>query len=301
MQSINLGQVTVARTVEYEGATRLPGTMFPDVPSDTWEDHRSWLAPDFWDSGSGLLLTCVQTWVLRSAGRTILIDTGIGDSKERPVTPAFHQLRSGYLGRLAAAGVKPEDVDVVVNTHLHADHVGWNTRLDNGHWVPTFPNAQYLFPRSDYDFWNPANSCRRRMEAANQHVFADSVEPVVRAGQAVLWEESHVIDENLRLVPAPGHTPGSSVVRLASGGERAVFVGDVLHNPVQVVAPDCNSCFCEDEDAARATRHRVLGQAAEDNSLVFPAHLRGERPGMLVERSGSAFTVRSWAALAATT
>ncbi|MET8629340.1 MBL fold metallo-hydrolase [Kitasatospora sp. NPDC004669] len=300
MQSITLGDVNVARVIEYEGTTRAPEAMFTDVAPQAWEEHRSWLAPDYWDVEAGLLRSCVQTWVLRSGGATILIDTGVGDAKERPAMAAFHRLNTGYLSRLQAAGVAPEDVDVVVNTHLHADHVGWNTRLVDGEWIPTFPNAQYLFPRADYEFWNPANSYRRRMEVANQNVFEDSVVPVVQAGQAVLWDESHVIDANMRLVATPGHTPGSSVVEVASGTDRAVFVGDLLHNPVQVVEPDCNSCFCEDEEAARASRRRVLGQAADEGKLVFPAHLRGGRPAMVVQRSGAKFSVQSWAPLEAT-
>ncbi|BDH13019.1 MBL fold metallo-hydrolase [Streptomyces hygroscopicus] len=300
MNAITLGDVSVLRTVEYEGTTRLPAEMFGDIPGEVWKAHRPWLAPDFWDVRTGLLRSCVQTWVLRSAGRTILIDTGVGNAKERPAMPAFHRLNTGYLARLAAAGVTPEDVDVVVNTHLHADHVGWNTRLVDGEWVPTFPNAHYLFPRADYDFWNPANHHARRMEEANRNVFEDSVEPVVRAGLATLWEDSFVIDENVTLAPAPGHTPGSCVVLLSSGQDRAVFVGDLLHNPVQVVEPQCNSCFCEDPAGARESRHRVLGEAADTGRIVFPAHLRGGRPGMRVERSGSRFAIRSWASLEAT-
>lgn len=300
MNPITLGNVSVLRTVEYEGTTRLPEEMFGGLPRDAWESHRHWLAPDFWDVQSGLLRSCVQTWVLRSAGRTILIDTGVGDTKERPAMPAFHHLKSGFLARLAAAGVTPEDVDVVVNTHLHADHVGWNTRLVDGEWVPTFPNARYLFPRADHDFWNPANHHTRRMEEANRNVFEDSVEPVVRAGLATLWEGSFVIDESLTLAPAPGHTPGSCVVLLSSGEDRAAFVGDLLHNPVQVLEPRCNSCFCEDPAGARDSRHRVLGEAADTGRIVFPAHLPGGRPGMQVERSGSRFAIRSWTTLEAT-
>ncbi|MFE3548669.1 MBL fold metallo-hydrolase [Streptomyces kronopolitis] len=300
MNAITLGDVSVLRTVEYEGTTRPPREMFGDVPDEAWEANRNWLAPDYWDVEADLLRSAVQTWVLRSAGRTILIDTGVGDAKERPAMPAFHRLHTGFLARLAAAGVRPEDVDVVVNTHLHADHVGWNTRLVDGEWVPTFPHARYLFPRADYDFWNPAHHHIRRMEEANRNVFEDSVEPVVRAGLATLWEDSFVIDENLTLAPAPGHTPGSAVVLLNSGGDRAAFVGDLLHNPVQVVEPRCNSCFCEDPAGARDSRLRVLGEAADTGRIVFPAHLRGERPAMRVERSGSRFAIRSWTSLEAT-
>jgi glyoxylase-like metal-dependent hydrolase (beta-lactamase superfamily II) len=297
VDSFSLGDVEVTRVVEFETRTRPPATMFTDIGPQVWHDNRSWLAPDHWDPDAGLLMTRMQTFVLRSGGATILVDTGVGNDKSRPATPAFDHRSTDFLARLAAAGVRPEDVYLVVNTHLHADHVGWNTRLLDGNWVPTFPNARYLIPRADHDFWHP-DSARRtrpaRTAAANANVFDDSVAPVVESGQVVLWEDAHDIDAALRLEYAPGHTPGSSVLTLRSGGELAVFVGDVLHNPVQFIEPDANSCFCEDPVAARVSRRRVLEQAADQGALVFPAHLRGDS-GARVRRTGSVYAIQSWA------
>lgn len=294
MDSFSLGDVEVTRVVEFETATRPPAVMFPDIGPRVWDDNRSWLAPDHWDPDAGLLMTRMQTFVLRSGGATILVDTGVGNDKSRPATPAFDHRDTDFLARLAAVGVRPEDVDVVVNTHLHADHVGWNTRLVAGSWAPTFPNARYLMPRADHDFWHPGSRSRARTAAANANVFDDSVAPVVDAGQAVLWEDAYDVDGALRLEYAPGHTPGSSVLTLRSGGELAVFVGDLLHNPVQILQPDANSCFCEDPVAARVSRRRLLERAADEGALVFPAHLRGGS-GARVRRSGSSYAVRSWA------
>ncbi|MEV6012753.1 MBL fold metallo-hydrolase [Streptomyces sp. NPDC051976] len=300
MDSFSLGGVEVTRVVEFETPTRPPAVMFTEIGPQVWHDNRSWLAPDHWDHDTGLLMTRMQTFVLRSGGATILVDTGVGNDKSRPSIPAFDRRGTDFLARLAAVNVLPEDVDLVVNTHLHADHVGWNTRLVDGNWVPTFPYARYLMPRADYDFWRPdsARSARStrpaRTAAANANVFDDSVAPVVRAGQAVLWEDSYDIDGALRLEYAPGHTPGSSVLTLRSGGELAVFVGDVLHHPVQIIEPDANSCFCEDPTAARASRRRVLDRAADQGALVFPAHLRGGS-GARVRRNGSSYTIQSWA------
>ncbi|EFL10710.1 MULTISPECIES: MBL fold metallo-hydrolase [Actinomycetes] len=291
--TITLGSVTATRVLEYEGTTRPPEAMFPGLAEGTWQEHESRLPADSWDRESGLLRTCVQTWVLRSGGATILVDTGAGDGKDRPGTPAFHQLRTGFLDRLAAAGVAPEDVDFVVNTHLHSDHVGWNTRLDNGEWRPTFPNATYLLPRADHDFWNPAGPHRPKHARANENVFADSIAPVVHSGQARLWEDHYDIDEALRLEPAPGHTPGSSVLTVRSGTDRALFVGDLLHHPLQFAEPDLNSCFCEDPTLAAATRHKLLGQAADERALVFPAHI-GSAPAVEIVRDGAKFTVTRW-------
>jgi glyoxylase-like metal-dependent hydrolase (beta-lactamase superfamily II) len=209
----------------------------------------------------------------------------------------WSRLDTDYLDNLAAAGVRPEDVDIVVNTHLHVDHVGWNTRLDGRTWVPTFPNATYLMTRRDFEFWDPANEHESVLGRGNQNVFEDSVAPVHQAGQTLLWENSHQIDADLRLDAAPGHTPGSSVLTLTSGTDRAVFVGDMLHSPVQILEPDSNSCFCEDPAGARATRRKVLGWAADNNALVIPAHLGGHGAAE-VAREGDKFAIKGWAPFA---
>ncbi|MFH8989854.1 MBL fold metallo-hydrolase [Streptomyces sp. NPDC017940] len=295
---LQVGEVSVTRVLEYYGPVDLtPADFFPGIPAHTWQgEEASWLRPDFLDGATGVVRSAVQTWLLRSEGRTILIDTGVGNHKERPYSPVWSHRNTGYLDRLAAAGVTPQDVDVVVNTHLHVDHVGWNTRLEGRDWVPTFPNAVYLMARDDFDFWNPANEHRSVLGRGNQNVFEDSVAPVHRAGLALLWEGSHRIDAHLRLDLAPGHTPGSSVVTLESGTDRAVFVGDLMHSPAQVLMPDCNSCFCEDPVAARATRRRLLGWAADHRALLFPAHFGGHG-ALEVTRTPSAFAVEGWAPL----
>ncbi|MFE3875865.1 MBL fold metallo-hydrolase [Kitasatospora sp. NPDC059146] len=292
---LTLGDVTVTRVKEYYGPAGLtPGQFFPDSPDGAWQEHRDWLAPDFWDPGTDQCRTAIQTWLLRSEGRTILVDTGVGNHKDRPYAPVWHRLDTEYLDNLAAAGVRPEDVDLVVNTHLHIDHVGWNTRLEGREWVPTFPNATYLVPRPDFEFWDPANGHRSVLGEGNRNVFEDSVAPVHRAGQVRLWDGGHRIDRNLRLDPAPGHTPGSSVLTLDSDGERALFVGDLVHTPLQLAEPDTNSCFCEDPAQSRATRHRLLGEAAERHALLFPAHFGGSG-AVEVARRGPGFAVEEWA------
>nr|WP_285632924.1 MBL fold metallo-hydrolase [Actinoallomurus iriomotensis] len=292
---MTLGDVTLTRVREYFGPVDMtPETFFPESPAEVWDTHRSWLAPDFLDTETRIVNAAIQTWLLRSEGRIILVDTGVGNHKDRPYSPVWSRLETGFLDDLARVGVRPEDVDVVVNTHLHVDHVGWNTCLDGRRWVPTFPNATYLMPKADFDFWNPANGHRPLLGRGNQNVFEDSVAPVHEAGRTLLWEDGHRIDANLRLDPAPGHTPGSSVLTLTSGSDRAVFVGDLLHNPVQIFEPDANSCFCEDPTGARATRRRLLGWAADNHALLIPAHLGGHGAAE-VERDGSRFAIKGWA------
>jgi glyoxylase-like metal-dependent hydrolase (beta-lactamase superfamily II) len=297
--TIVLGDVSVTRVLEWTGPIRTVADMVPDsTPAG-----RAALSPPFRDPADDAYRCAIQTWVLRSEGRTILVDTGAGNDRDRPQIPTFDHLQTPFLENLARAGVRPEDVDVVVNTHVHYDHVGWNTRSDDGAWVPTFPRATYVIPRVDHDYFDPVNEYRRptpvtdadRLRRRGSHlVFGDSVRPVVQAGLATLWEDRYVIDRNLTLEPAPGHTPGSSVLRLRSKGDRAVFVGDILHSPVQIAEPDANSCFCEDAGAARATRRRLLAEAAEERTLVVPAHFPGHGAAEVRAR-GAGYEVRRWA------
>ncbi|MET9494377.1 MBL fold metallo-hydrolase [Streptomyces sp. NPDC006552] len=295
MDTLTLGDVTVTRVREYYGPVDLtPAAFVPDSAKELWQAHHSWLVPDFLDPETDIVRSAIQTWVLRSEGRTILVDTGVGNHKDRPHAPVWHHLDTDFLGNLARAGVRPEDVDLVINTHLHVDHVGWNTYLDGRTWTPTFPNATYLMTKADFDYWNPANENKTLLGPGSQKVFEDSVAPVHAAGLTHLWEDTYQIDRNLRLHLAPGHTPGSSVLKLASGSDRALFVGDLLHSPVQILDPDANSCFCEHPAEARATRRTLLGSAVDDNALVFPAHLGGHGAAEVV-RQGTGFAIKSWA------
>ena len=282
MDSFRLGEVEITKVVEWQGEIAPARFVVPDSPPEIWRDNESWLAPDHWNPATDAYHAAVQTWLLRSEGKVVLVDTGVGDDRNRPQIPLFDHLTSGFLDRLAEAGARPEDVDVVINTHIHYDHVGWNTRSAGGAWVPTFPNATYLIPRADQVYFDPRNAHRRpaprtdhdRLRREGSHiVYADSVTPVL--DRAVLWEDGHRVDGNLTLEPAPGHTPGSSLVRLASGTDRAVFVGDLLHSPVQILEPRFSSCFCEDPEQAASTRRSVLERAADQRELVVPAHFAG--------------------------
>ncbi|WP_035840676.1 MBL fold metallo-hydrolase [Kitasatospora azatica] len=295
MQSITLGDVEVIRVVEWQGAFLPARALVPDSPAELWRENEDWLAPGHWEPESDRAVAALQTWVLRSGGRTVLVDTAVGNGRERPDSPAFHHWQGDFLGRLALAGVRPQDVDVVVNTHIHSDHVGWNTTDEAGQWVPTFPNAQYLLPAADDFHYGPKNAYGNGAREDDRLIYQDSIEPVHRTGQAVLWDGAHRIDAHLTLESAPGHTPGSSVLRLESGGDRAVFVGDLLHSPVQILAPSCNSCFCLDPAQAASSRRRVLERAADLRELVIPAHFGGAG-AVEVRRAGEGFALERWAA-----
>ncbi|MFG2292559.1 MBL fold metallo-hydrolase [Streptomyces sp. NPDC048603] len=295
VERIVLGDVEVLRITEWQGPFAAARDLVPDSTAGLWQENEGWLAPDHWDPAGDLAVAALQSWVVRSGGRTVLVDTGVGSGRERPGSPLFHRRQSDLPGLLARAGVRPEDVDVVVNTHVHADHVGWNTTADGEAWVPTFPGAQYLVPAADDFHFGPDNGYGQGRQEDDRLVYEDSIAPVHRAGQAVLWDGEHRIDENLVLESAPGHTPGSSVLRVASRGDRAVFAGDLLHSPVQILSPSCNSCFCLDPEQAVASRRRILERAAGERELVVPAHFGG--PGAVeVRRSGAGFALGRWAA-----
>lgn len=293
-QSIVLGDVEITRVIEARGPFAAARDLVPQSGAELWKENEEWLAPDHWQPDADQAVLALQTWVLRSGGRTVLVDTGVGNGRERPGSPLFHRRQGDFLADLAAAGVLPEEVDVVVNTHLHADHVGWNTVDADGEWVPAFPNARYLVPAADDAHFGPRGGYGGGAREIDRLVYEDSVAPVHRSGQAVLWEDSHRIDDRLTLEAAPGHTPGSSVLRLESGTDRAVFVGDMLHSPVQVLRPSCNSCFCMDAAQAADTRRRTLGRAAERGELVVPAHFGGTG-AFEVREEGGRFTIGAWA------
>ncbi|MFC4499383.1 MULTISPECIES: MBL fold metallo-hydrolase [Streptomyces] len=295
VQSIVLGDVEVIRVVEWQGPFLPASDLVPEVPADVWKDNEDWLAPDHWEPDSGRTVLTLQTWVLRSGGRTVLIDTGVGNGRERPGTPPFHHWQGDFLGLLARADVRPQDVDVVVNTHLHVDHVGWNTVDADGEWVPTFPNAQYLVPAADDFHFGPDNAYENGRQEDSRLIYEECIAPVHRAGQAVLWDGLHRIDDHLTLESAPGHTPGSSVLRLASGSDRAVFAGDLLHSPVQVLHASCNSAACQAPEQAAASRLRILGRAADERELLVPAHFGGAG-AVEVRREGGGFALGPWAA-----
>nr|BEK63765.1 MBL fold metallo-hydrolase [Kitasatospora purpeofusca] len=297
MERIVLGEAEVLRVREWEGAFMPSADIVHGATPEDWERNADLLAPDHWNRADDTHLGALQSWVVRHGGRTVLVDTGVGHRRQRPHNRLFHERDSDFLDLLAAAGVRPEDVDVVVNTHLHADHVGWNTVERDGAWVPAFPNAVYYLPAADHASFAPDGPGRAGPASRQEErrlLYADSIEPVVRSGRAVLWTESVRLDEALTLEPAPGHSPGSSVLRLDSRGERAVFVGDLLHSPLQLTRPECNSCFCEDPVQAAATRRSVLERAADRRELVVPAHFAGTGAAE-VRREGSGFTVTRWA------
>jgi glyoxylase-like metal-dependent hydrolase (beta-lactamase superfamily II) len=250
--------------------------LAPDFlfPSSTPEEIRSSAAAQdsrFFDQASSLLVMSFHSILVRTPTHTVLVDTCVGNDKPRPRNEHWHQRRGTYLRDLAAAGVKPEDVDIVMCTHLHADHVGWNTRLEDGRWVPTFPNARYLFGKQEVEYWQQVLE-QSAPEEVNHGSWADSVAPVLDAGQAVLVSSDQEVADGIALVPAPGHTPGNVIVRLEEKGQRAYVTGDAIHHPIQIEHPHWSSCFCWDPDLSAKTRVEILRRLAAEEAWLLPAH-----------------------------
>ncbi|MEV6325359.1 MBL fold metallo-hydrolase [Nocardia sp. NPDC051787] len=229
VDTIELGDVRITRVVEWHSPIAPAAVVFPSSTEQMWRSNQDWLAPHFWDPETTFFKAYTQTWVLRSGGRTILVDTGVGNDKERPYMRVWSHLDTDFLSRLAAAGVEPEDVDIVVNTHVHADHVGWNTRLVDREWVPTFPSAKYLIARADFEFWNPVNGYPKRGSLGgisgalgNQNMFLQFMEPEC---EACLSEDEpaaarqrrrfleRAADTNALVLPAHLPGPGGALVR----------------------------------------------------------------------------------------
>ena len=271
MSAIKVGAATITRIEESYEPNFDPVMFFADWRPEILDEHRGWMVPDHFDPASGLLKLSVHSWLIKIGGRTILIDTCVGNHKERPARPKWHRLETRYLERLAAAGVRPEEIDMVMCTHLHVDHVGWNTRLDNGRWVPTFPNARYVFSKTDYDHFQALDRDPAK-GPANHGSFRDSVVPVVEAGLAQIVNGAQALDEHLSIDPSPGHTPGSVVFTLASQGAQAYFSGDVLHHVIQIYHPHWNSFACADGINARKSRRHLLERCAGTGALLAPGH-----------------------------
>jgi glyoxylase-like metal-dependent hydrolase (beta-lactamase superfamily II) len=291
-----MGNAVLTRVIESQ-VDGLPVKVFPQTPAEAWSELAEEFGSTFWnDTGWRIAL---QTWVIEVDGLTVLVDTGVGNDRDRPAMPPFDHLHTDFLGSLQSAGVDLAAVDVVINTHLHSDHVGWNTRERDGAWVPTFPNARYLMADADYRHFHPENVAQRaaprtELEAASRAggllVFEDSIRPV--EDQIELWSDDHQVSESIRLKPAPGHTPGASVVWL-DAGRPAVFVGDLTHCPMQLHRPNDPCAWDEDFEAAAATRKRVLTEASRRRAAVIPAHYPGHGGATVVAR-GDAFMVDDW-------
>lgn len=286
--SWTLGKATIGRVDEVV-LEKQGSWLLPDATPDLIAAHR-WLDPSASD-GDGDIRLSVHSFVVDIAGTRLVVDTGVGNDKVRD-NPAWHNLNSDYLARFGRSGIDPASVDIVVTTHIHRDHVGWNTTLRQGRWEPTFPNARYLTTRTEWDYWSTA-----ALTEDQQRMFADSIDPVRRTGQYELVDVQRPVDiaDGVTLIPTPGHTPGHASVQLTSGGQSALISGDFLHHPVQVADPRLCCSVDVDPAASERTRAAVLSGLADTETLLFGSHFTHPTAGR-VRTTPSGFVLEPAAA-----
>lgn len=275
-----IGEVTITAVVETEFA--FPCERFLPGSTKAELDRVAWLAPNY-VTEDGRLKLAIQALLIRAGSRRIVVDTCMGNDKTRQ--GAGGMLKTDLLERLEAAGFGRRAVDTVLCTHLHVDHVGWNTMLENGRWVPTFPNARYLIGRTEFEH------ARSQTDGDDGLIFADSVQPVFDAGLVDLVEPDHRICDGVRLTPTAGHTPGHVSVVIESGGQRALITGDLMHSPAQMARPDWGSFVDYDAAAAVETRRRVLESVAGEPVLLIGTHFPAPTAGQVV-RDGQAYRLQ---------
>ena len=263
MNQWQIGDVKITRVVEIES---LGGSRFilPDATRDACLPY-GWMQPHFMDEQGNLLMS-VHALVVDTGEHRILVDTCIGNDKERNV-PNWSHLQTHFLQDLEAAGYAPDTIDTVLCTHLHVDHVGWNTMLVDGQWVPTFPNARYLFARTEWEHWDANDD-----ETVYGPVLADSVRPVVEAGLVDLVDMDHRVCPEVCLEPTPGHTPGHVSVHIRSGDAEALITGDCIHHPVQMTRPDWCSSADVDQAQGLQTRETLLQRYVDQDILIIGTH-----------------------------
>jgi glyoxylase-like metal-dependent hydrolase (beta-lactamase superfamily II) len=284
--SMKVGSIRVERIADIEKSAHPASRGFPSLSREALAMHARRLGPHFIDPETLDIYLSFHTYVVRHGTSTMLVDACVGNDKERPTRPNWHHRQGDFLQKLAAAGVTPESVDVVMCTHLHADHVGWNTRLVNGRWVPTFPNARYVMAEAEYKAL--LEKVGRVGMEVNHHCYPDSVLPVVEHGQADMVSMSHRLAPGIQLEPAPGHTPGSVLVHLEDGGEHAVCIGDLMHHPLQLADPDMPTGYCEDPAAAARQRAAFCRRFADTRTRVLTAHFPSPSMGY-IRREGAAY------------
>jgi glyoxylase-like metal-dependent hydrolase (beta-lactamase superfamily II) len=280
--TLHLADFTIDRIVEQVGGLRPALEMMKGLTPEVLDENRAWLADAGALTPDDFIQLTFQSFLVRTPHHVILVDSCIGNDKPRPTRPWWHmKTDTAFMEGLGAAGVSVERIDYVMCTHMHVDHVGWNTRLENGRWVPTFPNARYVFGKAEYAYWEAENA------KADSPIFQDSVLPVIEAGRAEMVDGEHALGDHLRLLPTPGHTPGHFSVRLGARDE-AVVSGDILHSPLQCRYPEMSVIFDLDTDQGAVTRRRFFERYAETETVCCMTHFPAPSFGKL-KRRGQGF------------
>ena len=294
MKTLNIGDISINKVLD--GVERFPAVnAFPDIDIEIFNQHKSWMH-SFYDFNSQMLILSMHSYLIQTPSLNILIDTCIGNDKNRVgqgpiyktnegILSHWNNRSSNYLENLEAYELTLEDIDIVMCTHMHADHVGWNTRLVDDRWVPTFPNAKYLFSPLELDTLqkespNPFDQYLRL-------VYDDSVLPIIQSGQAEMIEESTDLGRNINLIKSPGHSPGHYCLEVNSKKGNAMLTGDILHNPIQVTCPSMSTMFCDDPQQSNQTRIKLVDELTDSNTIVLAAHFADTSAGVIESTNDS--------------
>jgi glyoxylase-like metal-dependent hydrolase (beta-lactamase superfamily II) len=282
--TLTLGDLTIHRLIEQE-TTFLPALdLLPGLTPEVLAENRAWMRQANAIDENDVLILCFQSYIVKTPHHTILVDSCIGNDKPRPLRPKWNMKTDDiYMRALAAAGFSVDDIDYVMCTHLHVDHVGWNTRLVNGRWAPTFPNARYVFAKGEFDYWTEQNA------KAEVPPFADSVLPVVEARRAEIVRDDFAIGDHARILPTPGHTPGHVAFAFGRARDVAVASGDLMHSPLQTRYPELSAKFDVDQAQAAATRRNFLERYCDTETLCCTAHFPSPSTGK-IRRLGNGFS-----------
>jgi len=280
MKQIQIGDATITSIIERDGPWRRPQDFFPKYDRDVAYRHFAEM-PDFvFDKASDRMVITYQTFVVRTPHHTILVDTCTGEDKGHP--PPFDFPKQRWLDEFNASGLRFEDIDYVFCTHLHIDHCGWNTRLVNGRWVPTFPKAKYIFHKREYAAWEQATKEEKNPPG---NVWRFNCEPVMQAGQGLLVDDDYALDDLVTLTPTPGHSPCHCCVNISSKGQRASVVGDLMHHALQVREPDWSAGVDWDPVQSAQSRRKFFGAVADTGTLILPVHFPSPTVGRIASGS----------------
>ncbi len=283
--TFDVGGIRIDRIVEQEEPFFDPLFFFPKLTKELLDENRPWLEPRFHDPVSGKVILCIQSYLVRTGKHTILVDSCVGNHKPRPTRPFWDQMKSDrYEKSLAAAGVTVGDIDYVMCTHLHTDHVGWNTKLENGRWVPTFPKAKYVFAERELAHWTE----RHAKEPQSFPWITDSVLPIVEAKREEIVKSDFAFNGLVSLVPTPGHSFDHYSVKVGKKGQDAIITGDMVHSPLQMKYPEMGMMADWDSEQAGRSRRSLFGQVCDTSTLVCTAHFPSPSAGRIV-RDGDAF------------
>ncbi len=291
-QKWTFGDVVITGIVE-QGLDGLNDLIADATPEEV--QKIDWLAPNY-ANNAGEMSGIIQSFVIQTPNRLIVVDTCVGDQKERVAVDAWHRSQHRFLDKFRSAGFDPDKVDIVLCTHLHVDHVGWNTKLEHGKWVPTFPNARYLFSETEFSFWeteyqapllDPAAAQDQQelaaavMQGLQHQTHADSVMPIFKHNLADLVQSDHKVCEGVSLVPTPGHTPGHVSVHIHSGGQEALITGDCFHHPCQIAKPKWGTLVDYDTEQSTATRQSLCGSLHRSGATIIGSHFSKPSAGKL--------------------